>query len=134
MILSKLLKSGVTSILLILSITLLISACNNKEPAETTGNNIDPGASDTSTDIKLSWVAPSAREDNKPISLSEIAGYKIYYGTIPNDYPNSVDINDGSADSYTFKSFSTGTYYFTLTTYDTEGRESRQSRVVRIAA
>lgn len=127
--------------------TLQISACNSNAPvepagdsdtAETTGENITPDdatAENTPalTDINLSWVAPSAREDNEPISLSDIAGYKIYYGTIPGDYPSRIDIDDGKAEGYTFKGFSTGTYYFVLTTLDTEGRESQHSPAVKIA-
>jgi VCBS repeat-containing protein len=84
------------------------------------------GADETSTtaNIDLSWVAPVEREDNEPISLSEIAGYKIYYGTTQGQYPNNVTINDGSAVDYTFQTFTAGTYYFVVTTIDTEGRES----------
>jgi len=83
------------------------------------------------TDVTLSWVAPSQREDNTAIALSEIAGYKIYYGTTQGEYTNSVDINDGSAESYTFKAFPSGTYFFVVTTLDTEGRESQYSPEVK---
>ena len=76
------------------------------------------------TNIDITWVAPVEREDNAPISLSEIAGYKIYYGSAQSQYPNNITINDGSAVDYTFQSFAAGTYYFVVTTVDTEGRES----------
>lgn len=126
--------------------TLQISACNSNGPVETTG---DPDTADTTddniisdnpdtteapilTDISLSWTAPTEREDNKPISLSEIAGYKIHYGTMQNSYPHTIEINDSSAEGHTFKDFSTGIYYFVLTTYDTEGRESQYSPAVKI--
>ncbi len=108
----------------------------------------DTGEADTSTtepvsepvsepapavsDVSLSWVAPAEREDNTGISLSEIAGYKVYYGTTQGNYNNSVDINDGTAEGYTFNNFSYGTYYFVVTTYDTERRESQYSTVVKI--
>jgi hypothetical protein len=59
--------------------------------------------------------------------LSEIAGYKVYYGTTQGKYPDSVTINDGTAEGYTFTGFSTGTYYFVVTTLDTDGRESKPS-------
>ena len=87
------------------------------------------GADEASTaaNVSLSWVAPSEREDSTPISLSEIAGYKIYYGTTPGQYTNSVDINDGIAEGYTFKALPLGTYFFVVTTYDAEGRESQYS-------
>ncbi|MFV2004847.1 MAG: VCBS domain-containing protein [Gammaproteobacteria bacterium] len=86
----------------------------------------------STADVTLSWVAPAEREDNKPISLSEIAGYKIYYGTAQGSYNNSIDINDGTATGYTFTSFSAGTYYFVITTRDVDGRESQYSTEVII--
>ena len=90
------------------------------------------GADETNTpaDISLSWVAPVEREDNAPISLSEIAGYKIYYGSAQGLYPDSVTVNDGSAVDYIFQNFAAGTYYFVVTTIDTAGRESGYSTEV----
>jgi VCBS repeat-containing protein len=81
--------------------------------------------------ISLAWTPPSAREDNiTPLSLSEIAGYNIYYGNAQGQYPKTVNIADGTADSYIFTDLPTGTYYFVVTTYDTDGRESQYSPVV----
>lgn len=152
MTISWLVKPGSVLILIFLFLTLQISACNSNGPVEPTGDNIisddsdaaetvsdniitdDPDTENTAvlTDVSLSWAAPSERENNEPISLSEIAGYKIYYGTIENHYPNSIDINDGKAEAYTFTGFSAGTYYFVLTTFDTQGRESQYSPAVKI--
>ena len=87
------------------------------------------GADETNTiaTIDLSWFAPAEREDNTAIALSEIAGYKIYYGSTQGQYPNSVTIDDGSATGHTFQNFTAGTYYFVVTTIDAEGRESQYS-------
>lgn len=84
----------------------------------------------TVSDVSLSWVAPFEREDNNPISPSEIAGYKIYYGTTKGNYTKSINVNDGTIDNYTVKNLTGGTYYFVITTRDTDGRESRYSSVV----
>jgi VCBS repeat-containing protein len=85
-----------------------------------------------SADITLSWTAPAEREDNTAISLSEIAGYKIYFGTTQGQYSNNVTINDGTAVGYTVTGLPAGTHYFVVTTIDTEGRESQYSSVVTI--
>ncbi len=82
------------------------------------------------SNIALSWIAPSAREDNSGLSLAAIAGYKIYYGTTQGQYPNSTTINDSSATGYTFNNFAAATYYFVMTTVDTDGRESQYSSEV----
>lgn len=81
--------------------------------------------------ITLSWVAPAQRSDNiTPLLLSEIAGYRIYYGSAPGIYPNQVNINDGSVVQKTMNNMSPGTYYFVLTTIDMDGRESAFSSMV----
>jgi len=90
------------------------------------------GVDDTASTLTLSWVAPVEREDLTPISPAEISGYRIYYGTSKGQYPNSVDINDGSATSNTFTDLADGVYYFVITTYDTEGRESKFSTEVEV--
>jgi VCBS repeat-containing protein len=92
------------------------------------------GADETNTAdaITLSWNAPSEREDNTAIALSEIAGFKIYAGTTQGQYLGSITINDGSATNYTFEGVTTGTYYFAMTTLDTDGRESQHSAEIQI--
>ncbi len=73
----------------------------------------------------ISWVAPSLREDNStPIALSEIDGYRVYYGTAAGDYQMQIDINDGSITGYTMNLETQHTYYVVMTTLDTDGRES----------
>lgn len=118
---SHLLQSRFTSVLITLLMTLLISACSTDDSATTTEN---------SAMVSLSWIAPSARDDNTPISLSEIAGYNVYYGSTPGQYTNNVNISDSTAEGYTFNALPLGTYFFAVTTYDTDGRESQYSAEV----
>ena len=74
--------------------------------------------------LNLSWVAPSAREDDSALSLSEIAGYRIYYGTESGDYQSKLEVNDSSAAQAQISGIGPGTYFIALTTVDTDGRES----------
>ena len=79
---------------------------------------------------KLSWAAPSEREDNSGLSLSEIAGYRIYYGTESGNYQSQIDVNDGSAVDAQISGLPSGKYYIALTTVDVDGRESAYSSEV----
>jgi len=128
-------------VLFTLFLTLVLSACSKETVTDaiidrttttTTTTTIPNAPPANSSDIYLSWTAPSARENNEPMLLSEIAGYRLYYGTAQRNYSSSVYINDGTIDNYTFNNISTGTYYFTLTTYDTDGHESRYSSEIKI--
>lgn len=81
----------------------------------------------------LSWVAPSEREDGIPIALSEIAGYRIYYGSSSGEYPHRYDIADSSAVQTKLKNLPLGNYVFVMTTLDTDGRESAYSEEVSVS-
>ncbi len=82
----------------------------------------------------LSWVAPSSREDNTPISMAEIAGYRIYYGSAQGDYRDQIEINDAYANSVdpSDLGIQSGSYYMVITTVDTDGRESVFSAEVAV--
>jgi hypothetical protein len=82
--------------------------------------------------VTLSWTAPVAREDETPISMSEIKGFRIYYGTVepPGVLNYTIKIDDAYADKKTLNGLAPGNYNFVLTTIDTEGRESVPSEMV----
>ena len=82
----------------------------------------------TSADVTLSWVAPVEREDGTPISMAELAGYRVYYGTSAGNYTTQVDINNGSTMNVTLSGLTTGTYYIVVTAIDVDGRESVYSQ------
>ena len=78
----------------------------------------------------LSWVAPTTREDGNPLSLSEIAGFRIYHGTTSSDLSLLHDVSDGSATSYTVTGLEPTTHYFAVTDYDYQGNESGYSSIL----
>ena len=64
------------------------------------------------------------RSDGTPLSLADISGYRIRYGEYEGDYPESVEIANGTAQSKTLTGIPVGTYYVVMSTYDVDGRES----------
>ena len=72
----------------------------------------------------LSWDAPSTNEDGTP--LTDLAGYKIYYGTASGNYTQNIDV--GNVTTYPVTNLTDGlTYYFVVTAYNTPRNESRYS-------
>jgi hypothetical protein len=62
-------------------------------------------------------------------SISNLAGYKIYYGTTSGNYQWNVDV--GNVTSYTLSNLTIGaTYYTAATAYTTDGLESTYSNEV----
>jgi len=59
--------------------------------------------------------------------LSDLAGFKILYGTTPGVYPKSIDIKNPSISSYVIENLSQNTYYFVITAYNSAGVSSGYS-------
>lgn len=76
----------------------------------------------------LSWAAPTQRDDGSP--LTNLAGYRIRYGTSPGNYVNQVQISNPGVTSCVIENLAPGTYYFVATAYDSSGAESEYSAVV----
>lgn len=58
-----------------------------------------------------------------PVPDTDLAGYKIYYGTSSNNYPNVVDV--GNVTSYTLTNMADCTvFYFAVKAYDTADNHS----------
>jgi hypothetical protein len=78
-----------------------------------------PGASGS---VKLSWVAPTQNTDGTP--ATELAGYRIYYGTDPNEMTESINVVGATSTSYVVDGLATGTYYFSVMAYNSAGFNS----------
>jgi hypothetical protein len=60
--------------------------------------------------------------------LTDLAGFKIYYGTSSGYYTQSININNTATTTYQVDNLTDGTtYYFSVTAYDTLNNESGYS-------
>ena len=95
-----------------------------------TGSDSSTRSPDTNVDtgsFDLEWTAPVSRTDGSPLSLSDINGFKVYYGKSPGKYTHYIDVSNGTAQSVKVKDVPVGSYYVVMTTYDNAGRESGYS-------
>ena len=70
-----------------------------------------------SGNVSLSWTKPTQNTDGSV--LTDLAGYKLYYGTDPNNLSNTIDIASGNTLSYTVQGLTAGTlYYFSISSYN----------------
>jgi hypothetical protein len=84
-----------------------------------------PPPSSSSSSVSFSWVAPTENNNGSP--LTNLAGYKIHYGTASQDYTQTVALNNPSLNRYVLDSLPKGTYYFAITAYNSAGIESNLS-------
>ena len=78
--------------------------------------------------VMLSWDPPTQRDDGTP--LTNLAGYKLHWGTALGHYPNLASIPNPGIAAYVVDQLTPGTYYLVATAYDSSGMESSYSNVV----
>ena len=74
----------------------------------------------------LSWIPPQQNTDGS--ALTDLAGYRIYYGTESQNYPNRIEINNAGLTTYVVENLSPDTYFFAATAVNAAGVESDFSR------
>jgi len=86
--------------------------------------------SSTTGTATLSWTAPTKNTDGT--ALTDLAGYKVRYGTSPSTLTQVLDVRGAGITSASVEGLSAGTWYFTLSSYNTAGVESSQTPAVSI--
>ena len=84
---------------------------------------VTPTANGSAT---LSWTPPTENTDGSP--LTDLAGYKVYWGSSSGNYTNSATIDNEGVTTYVVTDLLEGTtYYFTTTAFNELGVESSYS-------
>ena len=83
------------------------------------------GSHGASSSVSLSWEAPTQNNDGSPIT--NLAGYKIHYGTSSDSYTETVALSNAGLTRYVIDNLKSGTYYFAITAYNAQGIESSLS-------
>jgi Putative Ig domain len=78
--------------------------------------------------IRVTWMPPTQRDDGS--ALTDLSGYKLYWGTAPDNYPNSVKISNIGVVNHVIEQLAPGTYYVVATAFDSKGVESGYSNPV----
>ncbi len=75
--------------------------------------------------VTLSWSPPTQNEDTSP--LTDLAGYKIQYGTERGAYTKEIVLMNPGLTSYVVEGLIPATYYFVVRAINAEGIESENS-------
>lgn len=76
----------------------------------------------------LDWTPPTENSDGT--TLTNLAGYTVYYGTSPNALTESVKVSNPGLTAYTLSNLAAGTWYFAVTAYSATGVESSRTTVI----
>jgi hypothetical protein len=86
-----------------------------------------PGPSTSSA--SLDWAAPTTNTNGS--ALTNLGGYKIYYGTSSSRLSSTITISNPGLQTYVVEGLPIGTtYYFAIVAVTTGGVESADSAVV----
>lgn len=75
----------------------------------------------------LTWLPPTQNTDGS--QLTNLSGYRIYYGTNANALTQTIDIGNASVSTYVVNNLSPGTWYFAVKARTSQGVESDFSNV-----
>ncbi len=84
-----------------------------------------PSGNGTAT---LSWEAPTTTTTGS--ALTDLAGYRIYYGISASDLSQSIQLNTVGVQTYVIDNLGQGTWYFAIKAVTTVGVESALSDIV----
>ena len=76
----------------------------------------------------VSWTPPTDNTDDS--TLTDLAGFKIYYGMFPGDYDNTITINNAGLSSFLVENLHAADWFFVVTAINSSGIESSYSNEV----
>ena len=108
---------------------LALGGCHND-------NELDPTAGDGSAQAlptgdgtaTVSWEAPTITTQGT--ALTNLAGYRIYYGLSESELTQSIDLDNVGTQTYVVDNLGAGTWYFAVKAVTSVGVESPLSEVV----
>jgi hypothetical protein len=114
----------------VLGVLFTLAGCNFHD-----GNNSSSASASVPSNLPsgtgsatLSWEAPTTTTQGA--ALTNLAGYRIYYGLYSNDLAATVQVNGVGLQTYLIDNLGQGTWYFAIKAVTSTGAESQLSNVV----
>jgi hypothetical protein len=103
-----------------------ISASDGSATTSLAPFKVDVTAASAATgSASLSWTVPTLNTNGTP--ATNLAGYHIYYGTNPAALDTVIDVPGATTTEYEISNLSSGTYYFAVAAYNSQGVDSADS-------
>jgi hypothetical protein len=75
----------------------------------------------------LSWTAPTTNTDGSALAMTDIGGFKLFWGTESGNYSDSVTLTGTGTMTYVVTNLTPATWYFTAKVFNTSNVESASS-------
>jgi hypothetical protein len=119
----------VVSVVMLIGITMSFAGCGGDDDpaAQQTPAPTSPLPGPGTGSALLTWYPPTQNSDGS--ALTNLAGYKVYWGTSPTNLSNSVTLTNPGLSSYLVEQLTPATWHFALTAVNSAGVESARSNV-----
>ncbi|MGO9803719.1 MAG: putative Ig domain-containing protein [Steroidobacteraceae bacterium] len=107
--------------------SITISVSDGQASASLPAFSIQVNAQSTGS-VPLSWVPPTTNTDGT--ALTDLASYIINYGTSASALTDQITVSSATATTYTVTGLASGTWYFSITAYASDGTQSAPSNAV----
>jgi len=119
--------------LFLVAVALPLVGCMGSDGEQEPASVTSPPASSPGAGPSPSTAQAVAELQWDAVTASDLAGYRVYFGTAPRNYAQrrGQGLEAGRTPSYTVSNLQRGaTYYFAVTSYDFAGNESDYSAEV----
>jgi hypothetical protein len=107
-----------------------IAATDGKAVTALPAFAITVAAAAATNSVSLAWAPPTQNADGS--TLTDLAGYKIHYGTQTGAYTGNVSVNNAGITRYELDSLPKGKIYIAMTAVNAAGAESDYSSEVSV--
>ena len=101
---------------------IVISVTDGKATRSLSAFSISVQSASGTGSVTLSWTAPTRNTDGT--ALTNLAGYRVHYGTSAGNYTHSVQLPNKSLTSVVIEDLTPARWYFAVKAYNTSGVES----------
>lgn len=108
--------------------TTATTSANDGSSSSSGSNSTDTASLDSG--ITISWALPTTNTDGT--ALTNLAGYHIHYGTDSSALDQEIDVPSPDLTQYVIQNLTAGTYYFSVSSYNTDGTEGVDSSLVSV--
>ena len=115
----------IPAILILLTLTACVPPSEN---GNSNSENVSSGSGIGTGTATLSWLPPTQNTDGS--QLTDLAGYKIFYGTSSDYLPNEITIDNPGISTFVVENLEGGhTFYFMITAYSSNGSLGEFSKI-----
>jgi len=101
---------------------IVISVTDGKATRSLSAFSISVKSASGTGSVTLSWTAPT--KNTNGTALTNLAGYRVHYGTSAGNYTHTVELPNKSLTSVVIEDLTPARWYFAVRAYNTSGVES----------